>query len=600
MSLTMNSRPASPMALYRIILAAVGSQEKSLRRCLGFGVLTAVLRGAALVIFIPVFTGLAAGQWPRIFVYAGVMSLLVILSSITEWLSRTFDFSGHAARAGDELRRELGEQLRRIPLEALSRQRSGQLNAAIAGSVDDVVNFTLTTALLVINAVVIPLVTGLGAFCFNFRLGLAFLLLFPAITPVFLWARPRVNRHKRALHEANATLYAETVEYTQGLPELKAAGCVGAKARRFARAAEKVEETQAAALKNEARLKLLFASMVEIGMVLIIGAGLWLVGTGALQTMILAGFLVAVVRFLEPLSAFISMMSVFEMVETGYGRLVKLQAIKPLPYLRPVSEPRDFSLVFEGVTFAYAGQNKPALRDVNLTIPEKSLTAFVGPSGSGKTTAARMIMRYADPQKGRVTIGGIDIRQIDPTVLNGLIAVVFQDVYLFDDTIMANIRMGRVNATDAQVFAAARAAQCHEFIEQLPKGYNTRVGEIGNHLSGGEKQRISIARALLKDAPVIILDEPTAALDTLSERFVQKAIDALVKDKTVIVIAHRLTTIAGAQQIAVLDNGQLAEYAGHETLLAENGRYARLWHAQNGQSQPQADLDIQPGTAINH
>ncbi|WP_321419058.1 ATP-binding cassette domain-containing protein [uncultured Desulfobacter sp.] len=185
----------------------------------------------------------------------------------------------------------------------------------------------------------------------------------------------------------------------------------------------------------------------------------------------------------------------------------------------------------------------------------------------GKTTITRLIMRYADPQTGLIMIGGTNIRQISQKELESYFAVVFQDVYLFDDSIMENIRMAKSGATDAQVIQAAKAACCHEFIKRLPDGYYTTVGDIGGSLSGGERQRISIARAILKDAPIVILDEPTAALDTESEVAVQKAIEKLVRNKTVIVVAHRLSTIAGADQILVIDDGMLIESGTYDSLL---------------------------------
>ncbi|MEO0599636.1 MAG: ATP-binding cassette domain-containing protein, partial [Chloroflexota bacterium] len=200
--------------------------------------------------------------------------------------------------------------------------------------------------------------------------------------------------------------------------------------------------------------------------------------------------------------------------------------------------------------------------------------------GGGKTTLTKLITRYADPQKGCIKIGGIDIRSLKQQDLMQHISVVFQDVYLFDDTIRNNIRMAKPDATDDEVEAAAQTANCHEFISRLPDGYDTTVGEIGGALSGGERQRISIARAILKDAPIILLDEPTSALDTESEVAVQHAIDRLVEDKTVIVIAHRLSTVVAADLILVLEDGQIVERGDHNTLLDINGRYAAMWAAQ--------------------
>jgi ATP-binding cassette, subfamily B, bacterial IrtB/YbtQ len=251
-----------------------------------------------------------------------------------------------------------------------------------------------------------------------------------------------------------------------------------------------------------------------------------------------------------------------------------------LPVQPPPFHLTQFDLTFDRVSFRYADQSEWAVQDVSFQVPARSLTALVGPSGSGKTTITRLISRFADVQEGTIRIGGVDIRQIEPAELLRSISVVFQDVYLFDDTILNNIRLAKSDATDAEVEAAARAANCHEFITRLPNGYETRVGEIGGALSGGERQRISIARAIPKNAPIVLLDEPTSALDTESEVTVQQAIDQLVADKTVMVIAHRLSTVVGADLILVLENGQIVERGTHAALSSQQGRYAALWEVQ--------------------
>ena len=224
-------------------------------------------------------------------------------------------------------------------------------------------------------------------------------------------------------------------------------------------------------------------------------------------------------------------------------------------------------------------QAEDGIRDTSVT-GVQTCALPIWPSGSGKTTISRLISRFADAQAGTIRIGGVDIQQVEPAELMRSISVVFQDVYLFDDTILNNIRMAQPNATEAEVTAAAQAANCHDFITRLPQGYDTRIGDIGGALSGGERQRLSIARAMLKDAPIVLLDEPTSALDTESEVAVQKAINRLVTDKTVIVIAHRLSTIVGADLILVLEEGQVTERGSHRELLAQSGRYAAMWAIQ--------------------
>lgn len=568
------------LALFRMMLRAAGEQAKSLKKTVWLGVLTAVLRGLAFLGFIPLFMAVNQRDWVSLWGWLIAMIVLLLISSVSDWRSRDHDYAGHSAQAGDALRRQLGEHLRRIPLQDLYRRRTGELSAAIAGDVDDVINYSMMVILMFLNAVVVPMVVGLGALFFDVRLGVALLLIFPAILPIYFWVLPLVTRHKKELVEANAVLYAETLEYTQGLPVLKSAQCVGEKSTRFNLAAEKVAHVQLQAMQKEAPANVLLGSVVEIGMMLIVAMGLYLVSHGDITLWLLAALMVAIIRFAEPLSTVISMMGVFEMVNVGYHRLEKLLAIKPLLLQPPSQQPHQFDISIEGLSFYYEGSEEPALKEINLTLPPHALTALVGTSGCGKTTLVRMLMRYADPQSGIVRMGGIDIKSIGTEQLHQLIAVVFQDVYLFDESILENIRMGRSNASDEEVHEAAKAAHCHDFISRFPDGYHTKVGDIGGRLSGGERQRISIARALLKNAPIVILDEPTAALDTHSELAVQAAIDALVREKTVIVIAHRLSTIVGAQQIVVMDKSEVVEVGTHELLLGKKGRYAALWRAQ--------------------
>ncbi len=267
-------------------------------------------------------------------------------------------------------------------------------------------------------------------------------------------------------------------------------------------------------------------------------------------------------------------------METGFKSIKELLDIKELEIKQPILEAKKFDISFTNVSFSYENSEKKALNDMNISIKENSLTAIVGTSGSGKTTITKLIMRYDDPFKGIVKIGDIDIRSINPQTLMSYISVVFQDVYLFDDTILNNIRLGKPSATDEEVLAASKAAYAHEFVSRLPNGYDTKVGEIGGSLSGGERQRISIARAILKDSPIVILDEPTSALDTQSEVAVQKALDELIKNKTVIVIAHRLSTISHANNILVIEEGKLKESGTHQDLVNLKGKYYSMFEAQ--------------------
>ena len=231
--------------------------------------------------------------------------------------------------------------------------------------------------------------------------------------------------------------------------------------------------------------------------------------------------------------------------------------------------------MFDHVGFSY-NDGEQVLEDVSFTAKEGEVTALVGPSGSGKSTCSKLAARFWDASSGTITVGGVDVSTVDPEVLLGDFAAVFQDVLLFDDTVMGNIRLGRRDATDEEVLAAARAANCDEFVERMPQGYQTMIGENGSRLSGGERQRISIARALLKGAPVVLLDEATASLDVENETKVQEALSRLLAGKTVIVIAHRMRTVMSADKVVVLDGGRVAEQGSPAELMAKGGLFARM------------------------
>lgn len=285
-------------------------------------------------------------------------------------------------------------------------------------------------------------------------------------------------------------------------------------------------------------------------------------------------FLIAASRLYDPLSGAMANMAELFAVDLQVNRLKEIQNYKEEDKQKNYTT-NGYDITFDHVSFSYESE-KPVLKDVTFTAKQGQVTALVGPSGGGKSTIANLAAGFYDADGGTIRLGGTDIKPVDSVAMMKEFSVVFQDVVLFNNTVMENIRIGRKNATDEEVMAAAEAAHCEEFISRLPEGYQTVIGENGSTLSGGECQRLSIARALLKDAPVILLDEATASLDVDNETQIQEAISRLIKGKTVLVIAHRMRTIENADKIVVLDGGVVAESGTHDELMKKNGLYARL------------------------
>ena len=326
--------------------------------------------------------------------------------------------------------------------------------------------------------------------------------------------------------------------------------------------------------------------IMRLGVATTILVGVHLIVQGQVDFMILFMFLLVITRIYAPFDQSLALIAEMFVSQVSANRITEIYDT-PVASGEKTFKPKGYDIEFHHVSFAYDLQD--VLKDVSFIAKEGEVTALVGPSGSGKSTCAKLAARLFDVQKGKITVGGVDINEVDPEVLLSDYSMVFQDVVLFDDSIKENIRLGKRNATDEEVYKAAKAANCDEFVQKLPDGYDTLIGENGTKLSGGERQRISIARALLKDAPIILLDEATASLDVENETKIQEALSRLLVNKTVLVIAHRMRTVQSADKIIVLEDGKVKEEGSPEQLYKQDGLYRHMLDLQNESAKWQID-----------
>jgi len=475
-----------------------------------------------------------------------------------------------------EGRAALAEHLRKLPLGYLTRRDPGDLANMIMGDFTQIEHSLSHILPQLFGALILPILALVGLAFLDWRMAAAMFVALPLAVLIVLTSsgvqRSLGSRHIRAKINAASRLQ----EYLNGIRVIKAYNLSGS---RFVRLEKAFRELMRESIRLEGLLGpvfLLAVAAVRAGLTVLVLVGVYLLLSGTLDILTFVIFLVIGARVFDPLTTALISFPEFRYHALAGERILTLRREPVMQGER--RPPEEHDIEFESVTFGYGSD--AVLHDVSLKMPAGSLTALVGPSGSGKSTVLKLAARFYDPQSGRVLFGGEDIGEMDPEALLEKISMVFQDVYLFKDTIGNNIRFGREGATQAEVEDAARKACCHEFIMRLPLGYETPVGEGGATLSGGEKQRISIARAILKDAPVVLLDEATAFLDPENEIEVQKAISALIRGRTVAMIAHRLKTVRRADNIIVLDGGRVVEQGSHDDLLAQRGLYARLWTLQ--------------------
>ncbi|MDR1132019.1 MAG: ABC transporter ATP-binding protein/permease [Oscillospiraceae bacterium] len=476
----------------------------------------------------------------------------------------------------EKLRVEVAEKLRRLPLSFFNRKDLSELTTNIMGdcaSIEHSMSHVLPN--LLGGSITVTLVCVLLA-VYDWRMALALFAALPVAFGLIFVTKKLTSigdRHVRA----KLNVAEQMQEYLEGIKVVKAFGLAGEKSAALKNALHTMLK-EALTFEVIAGTFITLAMMVlQVGIGLVTLVGVTLLTGGTLSPIALMMFLIISVKIYSPIIVILTLLPEFFYMLVSTRRMQTLREETPMTGDEN-AELADYTVELKDVSFAY--NETDVIQNVSLSIPQNSVTALVGPSGSGKTTVSRLIARFWDVRTGEILVGGRNIREIDPERLMRYMSFVFQDVVLFNDTVMNNIRIGRKDAADEDVCAAARLARCDEFIRELAEGYETVIGENGSTLSGGERQRISIARALLKNAPIVLLDEATSSLDPENETQIQAAISELVKGRTVIVIAHRLRTVLGADKIAVLDNGRLIEEGTGEKLLGQNGLFARLYGIQ--------------------
>lgn len=477
----------------------------------------------------------------------------------------------------EEVRVEVAEKLRKLPLSFFNDRDLSELTTNIMGDCANIEHCMSHLVPQMIGCCIsIALVCVMLAF-YRWEMALAIFCMLPVSLLIIFGSRKLQQKLGKEHVQAKLEVSDEVQEYLEGIKVVKAFGLAGEKSVSLKRAFNRMMQH---AMKFEA-ISGVFVTLAQVllrvgtGVVVLVGVNLMTGGSLSLVDFIT--FMIISVKIYAPITTIMTMLPEFFYMLTATERMQRLREEQPMEGRETVTLSHQ-NVKIERVSFGY--HSEEVIHDLNCEIRQNEVTALVGPSGSGKSTVSRLIARFWDVNKGKITIGGEDVSTLDPESLMQYMSFVFQDVVLFNDSVMNNIRIGKRDATDEEVRRAAKLAHCEQFIERLPDGYDEMLGENGCTLSGGERQRISIARAILKDAPIVMLDEATAALDPENEVLIQQAISTLIKNKTVLVIAHRLRTIASADHILVLNEGKLVEEGTSESLLSQDGLYARLWNIQ--------------------
>ena len=513
---------------------------------------------------------------PGTALFIGLLLLFILLSFVThlQQYKATYGLVYNEVKA---TRLSLAERLRKLPLGYFGRRDLADLTETIMGDVNRMEHVWSHVLGYLYGAYISTVIIAVCLFVYDWRLTIACLWGVPAAFGLLFGSRKIAARSAERTKKAAVRVSDGIQEALENVREIRA---TNQEERYLSGLNQKIDEHERVTIRGELGTGLFVnaASVImRLGVATTILAGADLILAGSIDFMLLFLFLLVITRVYAPFDQSLALIAEMFVSQVSADRMNEIYDT-PTAEGAEQFEPEGHDIVFEHVNFSY--DKKSVLHDVSFTAKEGEVTALVGPSGSGKSTCIRLAARLWDISGGAIRVGGVDISTVDPEVLLRDYSMVFQDVVLFDDTVMENIRLGRRGATDEEVRAAAKAANCDEFVRRLPQGYHTPIGENGAKLSGGERQRISIARALLKDAPIVLLDEATASLDVENETKVQEALSRLLAGKTVLVIAHRMRTVEAADKIIVLAEGQVAEEGAPAELLRKNGLYRRMVELQ--------------------
>ena len=524
---------------------------------------------------------LAGGVLPAALPVLAGLVIFVLLSFLThlQQYKATYGLVYGEVKA---TRLRLAERLRKLPLGFFGKRDLADLTETLMGDVNRMEHVWSHVLGYLYGSYLSTAVIAVCLLWYDWRLALACLWGVPVAFGLLFGSRKLTERQAERTKRAAVRVSDGMQEALENVREIRA---TNQEERYLAGLYRKIDDHERIMIRGELVTGLFVngASVIMrlgVATTILVGAGLIL--SGQIDFMLLFLFLMVITRIYAPFDQSLALIAELFVSQVSADRMNALFDT-PIAEGAEAFHPKGHDIVFDHVNFAY--DEKAVLHDVSFTAKEGEITALVGPSGSGKSTCARLAARLWDVTGGAIRVGGVDIATVDPEVLLTDYSMVFQDVVLFDDTVMENIRLGRRGASDAQVMAAAKAANCEEFVSKLPQGYQTPIGENGAKLSGGERQRISIARALLKDAPIVLLDEATASLDVENETKVQGALSRLLTGKTVLVIAHRMRTVAGADHIVVLKDGHVAEQGAPQELMAEDGLFRHMVELQSESAQ---------------
>ncbi|MCT4564437.1 MAG: ABC transporter ATP-binding protein/permease [Maledivibacter sp.] len=563
------------------IIKLSGTFSSKVKKGIAYGILQSAFSCAPLMFmffFIRDMVGKSLSK-TNIYIYTFTFAICIFLQYLFHF-KETSTISSVGYEVIAQKRKDICEFLKKMPMGDFMGRSLGEINAIVTNELTQIELYAMQLVSKVVSSVTTLVVTILFLGVLNIPMTIAFFIGFPISFMLNKVIRRMYAHSAKVKLEAESNLINHTVEYIQGMATVKA---YNNQKNHHERMGKVFRQFADKTIKEDAKIIPLlqgYAMFMYLGLGVVLCLGSYLLIDKSIDFSIFLMFSVIGIHIYQPFEILSSYSGTLKGMEVSLDRVEHLMNFKPMEEPEKDIECTSFDVEFSNVYFGY--NEKPILKNLSFIAPQNTLTAIVGASGSGKTTLIQLMMRFWDTDSGEIKLGGRNIREYRIETLMKYISVVFQDNYLFNDTIYNNIRYGNEKAAKEEIEAAARLACCHDFIEKLPNGYKTMVGEGGTTLSGGQRQRIAIARAIIKDSPIIILDEATSGVAPVNEVDIQRAISQLVKGKTVFVIAHKFSSITNADQILVLDNGVLKEKGTHQGLTRKNGIYHSLWKRQLG------------------